>query len=226
MNNLLDITNISGVEFSSALIVLNIVLAFALSMVIAWVYQKTHRGISYSQSYVISLVMMTVLAAIAMMILGNNLVRALGVLGIFALIRFRTIIKDTKDVTFLFFGLAVGMAVGTSNYLIAFIGSAMLSAIILILDKYNFGSVVKEGFLVTLVTDQNFSQDSYENVFEKNLKSHRILQIKSRPGGEKEYYFSIRFKNEDFPGGFINELQSLPGVKFVDLITGKDAAEY
>lgn len=226
MNNLLDITNISGVEFSSALIVLNIVLAFVLSMVIAWVYQRTHRGLAYSQSYVISLVMMTVLAAIAMMILGNNLVRALGVLGIFALIRFRTIIKDTKDVTFLFFGLAVGMAVGTSNYLIAFIGSAMLSLIILILDKYNFGSVVREGFLVTLVTDQNFNQDSYKNVFEKNLKSHRILQIKSRPGGEKEYYFSILFKNEGFSGGFINELQSLPGVKFVDLITGKDAAEY
>ena len=138
MNNF---PNLALTELSSAIIFINIVLSFILGLTIAIVYQKTHRGLSYSRSYVESMVMMSVLAAIAMMILGNNLVRALGILGVFTLIRFRTIIKDTKDATYLFFILVIGMGVGTVNYVISFIGTAGLIAIILLMYKYNFGSV-------------------------------------------------------------------------------------
>ena len=104
MNNF---PNLTLTELSSAIIFVNILLSFILGLAIAIVYQKTHRGLSYSRSYVESMVMMSVLSAIAMMILGNNLVRALGILGVFTLIRFRTIIKDTKDATYLFFALAI-----------------------------------------------------------------------------------------------------------------------
>lgn len=217
--------NLTLTELSASIIFINIVLSFLLSVVIAIIYQKTHRGLSYSRSYVESLVMMSVLAAIAMMILGNNLVRALGILGVFTLIRFRTIIKDPKDATYLFFSLAVGMGVGTGNYVISVVGTASLAGIIFILDKYNFGSVVRDGFLLTFIADKNYN-NSHENLFGQYLRSHKLLQFKSRPDGEGEYYFSVSFKDGKKPEDLVNQLSQNQNVKLADLITGKNATEY
>jgi len=226
MEDLLNFSNLTLVEYSSAVIVANILIAFVLSLLIAWVYQKTHRGISYSQSFITSLVMMNVLSTIAMMILGNNLIRALGILGVFTLLRFRTIIKDTRDATYLFFSLAMGMAVGTNNYTIAVIGTVLLLLINIILYKINFGSVIREGFLLTLVVDKEFQNNSYQQIFSKYLLSNKLLQIKTRSEGDGEYYFSVRFRKDDVRETFLKEIKSLPGVVFVDLVTSRDAAEY
>ena len=222
MNNF---PNLTLTELSSAIIFINIVLSFIFGLAISIVYQKTHRGISYSRSYVESMVMMSVLAAIAMMILGNNLVRALGILGVFTLIRFRTVIKDTKDATYLFFALAIGMGVGTGNYVISFIGTVCLIGIILLMYRYNFGSIVRDGFLLTFIADKSFD-GAYDKLFPKYLSSYKLLQFKSRLNGEGEYYFSVSFKDNTKPETLINELTSSHGVKLADLITGKDATEY
>ena len=221
----LIIPNLTLTELSASIIFINIVLSFLLSVVIAIIYQRTHRGLSYSRSYVESLVMMSVLAAIAMMILGNNLVRALGILGVFTLIRFRTIIKDPKDATYLFFSLAIGMGVGTGNYVIAVIGTACLTGIIFVLNKYNFGSVVRDGFLLTFIADKNYN-NFHEGLFAQYLRSYKLLQFKSRPDGEGEYYFSVSFKDGKKPEDLVNQLSQNQSVKLADLITGKDATEY
>lgn len=220
----MNISNLSLTELSTAVVFINIALSFLLAVIIAVVYQRTHHGLSYSRSYVESLVMMSVLAAIAMMILGNNLVRALGILGVFTLIRFRTIIKDPKDATYLFFSLAIGMGVGTGNYAISIVGTACLIAIILLMNRFSFGSVVRDGFLLTFIAGTDYN--SYESIFPKFLRSHKLLQFKSRPDGEGEYYFSISFKDGKRPQDLINELTRDKSVKFADLISGKDAAEY
>lgn len=220
----MNISNLSLTELSTAVVFINIALSFLLAIIIAIIYQRTHHGLSYSRSYVESLVMMSVLAAIAMMILGNNLVRALGILGVFTLIRFRTIIKDPKDATYLFFSLAIGMGVGTGNYAISVIGTGCLVAIILIMDRFSFGSVVRDGFLLTFVADSDYN--SYENIFPKFLRSYKLLQFKSRPEGEGEYYFSVSFKDGKRPQDLVNELTRDKSVKLADLITGKDATEY
>lgn len=220
----MNISNLSLTELSTAVIFINIALSFLLAIIIAVIYQKTHHGLSYSRSYVESLVMMSVLAAIAMMILGNNLVRALGILGVFTLIRFRTIIKDPKDATYLFFSLAVGMGVGTGNYAISVIGTGCLIAIILIMDKFSFGSVVRDGFLLTFIAGADYN--SYENIFPKFLRSYKLLQFKFRSDGEGEYYFSVSFKDGKRPQDLVNELTQDKSVKLADLVTGKDATEY
>ena len=220
----MDISNLSLTELSTAIVFINITLSFLLAVIIAVIYQRTHHGLSYSRSYVESLVMMSVLAAIAMMILGNNLVRALGILGVFTLIRFRTIIKDPKDATYLFFSLAIGMGVGTGNYAISVIGTGCLLAIILIMDRFSFGSVVRDGFMLTFIAGADYN--AYENIFPKFLRSYKLLQFKSRSGGEGEYYFSVSFKDGKRPQDLVNELLRDKSVKLADLITGKDASEY
>lgn len=213
-------------EFSSAVIVINILATFFIALTISWVYQKTHFGISYSKSFLTTLIIMAVLSSVAMMILSNNLVRALGVLGIFSLIRFRTIIKDTRDIAYLFFVLSMGMAVGTNNYVIAIISTIMVSFILMFLAKYNFGSAVKNGFLLVLLADKVFNFNNALLLIGKYVDSHQFLQAKTQSDGDQEYYFSLLFsKNADF-GEFVKEIKAVPGVRTVEIISGKNSSEY
>jgi len=76
-----------------------------------------------------------------MMVVQNNLIGAFALLGAFSLIRFRTILKETRDIAFVFFALVIGVAVGTSNYSIALIGTIFVSIVILLFNKYNIGSI-------------------------------------------------------------------------------------
>jgi uncharacterized membrane protein YhiD involved in acid resistance len=226
MIDFLNLPKNSLTEFSAAIIILNIAVTFVLAMVISWVYQKTHRSVSYSKSLLMAMVMMSVLATIAMMILSNNLISALGVLGIFALIRFRTIIKDTKDVAYLFFALAAGMAVGTNNYVIAVIGTVMLSLIILILTKYEFGSATKGGFLLVLAADKSFNFEPSKIILEKYAASHQFLQVKAQPNGDQEYYPSLQLKQDTSLSELVGRFKAMEGVKTVELMSGKHAVEY
>src|SRR3989338_5152022 len=213
--NFLNTTDLALTELSAAIIIFNILLSFGLSLLIAVIYKKTHRGLSYSRSYVESLVMMSVLAAIAMMILG-----------VFTLIRFRTIIKDTKDATYLFFSLAVGMGVGTANYVVSVIGTGALLVVIYLLDKYNFGSAAQDGFLLTFIADKNFKSEFYEELFDKHLNSYKLLQHKTNSEGDSEFYFSVAFKDKVRPEDLIRDLNENHSIKLTDLIVGKDAIEY
>ena len=125
-------------ETNAAVIVLNLVIVFLLELAIAWVYRKTHRTLSYSQSFVGTIVLMGTIASLIMMVVTENIVGAFALLGAFSLIRFRTIVKETRDIAFVFFALAIGVAVGTNNYTVAFLGTILISGAILLMNRFNF----------------------------------------------------------------------------------------
>ena len=104
-------------------ILVNMALAFVLGMVISYIYKITHKGLSYSQSFLLTIIFVTFIVSMVMMVIGNNLARAFALVGALSIIRFRTVIKDTKDTAFIFLGLAAGMAAGTSSYFLALSGT-------------------------------------------------------------------------------------------------------
>ena len=83
-------------------IITNLVLSFILGVVISVTYKKTHKGLSYSQSFMITNIFICVIVAMVIMIIGNNLARAFALVGALSIVRFRTVIKDTKDIAFIF----------------------------------------------------------------------------------------------------------------------------
>lgn len=98
-------------------------LSFMLSTLIAIVYEKTFRGLSYSRNYVQALVLSSLVAATVMQAIGDSLARGLGMLGALAIIRFRTNLKDPRDIIFMFAALAAGIACGVKGYSIAVVGT-------------------------------------------------------------------------------------------------------
>ncbi|PIZ81358.1 MAG: DUF4956 domain-containing protein, partial [Parcubacteria group bacterium CG_4_10_14_0_2_um_filter_41_6] len=119
MNELFNIA--SQGNFTVFNVILNLALTFILALVIALVYKNTHKGLSYSQSFLFTLILISVITTIAMMVIGNSLAIAFGLLGAFSIIRFRTPVKEAKDTGYIFFSLVEGMAVGTNNHVIAII---------------------------------------------------------------------------------------------------------
>ena len=93
--------------------ILGLLLAFAGGHVIAWVYMWTHTGLSYSRSFVNSLILLPIVVALVMMVLANNLVTAFGLMAVFAIVRFRNILRDTLDTTYVLCVIVIGMAAGT-----------------------------------------------------------------------------------------------------------------
>ena len=115
----------------------NLGLAVALGLVIALLYRQTHKGISYSQSFTLTVVFVTVIVAIVMMVIGNSLSRAFALVGALSIIRFRTVVKDTKDTAFVFWALAAGMSAGTSNFVLGGIGTAVVSVMAMVLHVWS-----------------------------------------------------------------------------------------
>lgn len=129
-----------GRVFTLEGILLSLLLAFVLGQVIAWVYHVTHSGLSYSKSFVQALILITVVVAMVMTVIGNNIITAVGLMGALAIIRFRNIIKDTRDIAFIFCTLVVGMAAGSQRYGTAIIGTVILSLIVIYLYLTGFGT--------------------------------------------------------------------------------------
>lgn len=209
-------------------VVTGIVVAFLLSLFVAFVYKKTHKGLSYSQSFVFTLVLLGTLVAVVMMIIGTSVARAFTLFGAFTLIRFRTAIKDTKDIAFVFWALVTGLAVGTGNITLAVLTTALVTAIVLILSKIDFGSLRNYDAVLTLVTDpERGASGNYKSVFDKYLKSTNLLHAQSREAGKKmEFSFHVQLARSRDMNQFLQELRSVPGMEEVNMITAKGDIEY
>ncbi|OGY51293.1 MAG: hypothetical protein A3J59_02375 [Candidatus Buchananbacteria bacterium RIFCSPHIGHO2_02_FULL_56_16] len=216
------------VALNPAIILFNLLLAFVLSLIIALVYKATHRGLSYSQTFVTTLIISGIVIAAVMMVIGNDIARAFGAFGAFSLIRFRTAIKDAKDMGYIFLVLAVGMAAGTNNYLIALATTAVVLIILFALYKLNFGSIRKFDYLLNFSLDTSRQAENiYKPVFDQYLKSSSLLNIKAIESGQVlQLSFSIKFISESDAQSFITELERLNGIANVNLITAKNDVEY
>lgn len=217
-----------GGSFSTMHIVTTLVLSFVLASMIALFYKKTHKGLSYSQSFVFTLILLTVVVSMVMMVIGNSLARAFALLGAFSIIRFRTPVKDTKDTAFIFFALAMGMAVGTDNYNIAIIATGVILGMIWLLDYFDFGSIRKHEYLLSFIIGEGQEiRDSYDHIFKKYVRNSLLLNITSkREGGASELTYHITFFDDTQAQLFVKDLGSVSGVTGVHLITSKEDVEY
>src|SRR6187399_781656 len=114
-------------------LILGLLLAMLCGQTMAWVYMLTHSGLSYSRSFVNSLVVMPILVALVMQVLNNNLVTAFGLMAVFAIVRFRNILRDTLDTTYVLSVIVLGMACGTQKFTTAVLGCAMILCVFLVL---------------------------------------------------------------------------------------------
>ena len=97
--------------------------AFVCGQVLAWSYERTYRGLSYSRSFGHTIVLITVASAAFVMAIGRNFYAGLGLLGVLSMIRFRTNLKTPRDLVFLLGGATSGVASGIDSLMVAAAGT-------------------------------------------------------------------------------------------------------
>jgi len=216
---MMEDTPASGGAFSSQTIILSLLLAFVLGQVLAWVYYLTHSGLSYSRSYVQSLILITVVISMVMTVIGNNIITAFGLMGALAIVRFRNVVKDTRDIAFIFCALVVGMACGSHRYLTAILGTGILSAIILYLFLTDFGShEPHNGFLRFSVRGPLGPDHPVPGILRRFCGSFTMISMQdSGFGGPAEYAYQLLIRNTAKNEEFVSELEKVEGIENISL---------
>lgn len=220
----MDIFNFQDLtgEFSVLDVVLAMTLSFLLSAFIGWIYKITHRGTSYTQSFVYTLVLNGMVVALVMMVVGSNIARAFSLVGALSIIRFRNAVKETRDVGFIFFTMAIGMAIGTKFYLLAVVGAVLISLIILLMTRFNwFARQVSNQILRVQVPNGIAFERMFDAVFLKYTRDAQLISVDSAHGGMlTELTYSIGLKKEDQIEAFLSEIRNLNGNNKVSLMVG------
>ena len=210
-------------------ILINLTLAFILGVIVSIIYKKTHKGLSYSQSFMVTNIFVAVIVCMVIMIIGNNLARAFALVGALSIIRFRTVVKDTKDTAFIFWSLAVGMASGTGSYFLAVAGTVMISLIAIILHKTNFGSFVKSEFILQFILDQKDENvtKKYLETIKKFTNSYTLLSSENSSDNSKiKLNFDIVMKEEKEQTELLKELSKIKGISEIVIIAAKSDVDY
>src|SRR5438128_2885746 len=140
----------AAVPTNVPIVLLGLLLAFLCGHVLAWVYMFTHTGLSYSRSFVNSLIVIPTVVAMVMMVLSNNIVTAFGLMAVFAIVRFRNILRDTLDTTYILVVIVLGMASGTLKFSTAIAGCLLTLFIMTYLWATAFGSRQRYDMIINL----------------------------------------------------------------------------
>lgn len=202
---------------------INIGVAFVFGLVIATLYRYTYQGFSYSTDFVNTLIIITMVTAIVIMVIGNNLARAFGLVGAMSIIRFRTALKESRDIAFVFFGLAAGMAAGAGNLMIGMVAIPMISIIILILHWTTYGKVEQNDFMLKFwMVPRDIDEPVYQSTFAIYLKDYKMMNLRSaRLGQFLELSFNVRLKKPEQSQAFIKELSSLEGIERATIVVSE-----
>lgn len=212
-----DIFKSSFIDNVSAItpfdMVLTFFLAFALGMLIFFVYKRTFSGVMYSAGFGISLIGLTLITTFVILAISSNVVLSLGMVGSLSIVRFRTAIKEPMDIVFLFWSIAAGIVLAAGLIFLAVFGSAFIAVILLIFSEKN--SFDKPYILVIHCDSEESEREVFryvkENVKKVSLKSKSVMP------GSMELNYEIRIKDE--VTGFVNRIGEMKGITNVIMVS-------
>ncbi len=213
--------------YSNVEIATNIIVSVIVGVVLSVIYRSTHRGLSYSQSFSQTIVFVSLIVAIVMMVIGGSLARAFALVGALSIIRFRTVLKDTKDMAYIFAALALGMAAGTSNYFLAVVGTLSVSLLAYLLSLSNFGAVYKSEFILRFRFDRDGDSQEYLEAISEACKRSNLLHME--PAGDNESLsltYDLNLRDELNANDLTLRMGEVAGVSEVVLIASKNDVDY
>lgn len=221
LDSIISSTNGEYFTISNVLVVIGV--SIILGLIISLIYIKTHKEEGYSSSFTVSLIMLPVIISIIILLVGNNVARAFSLAGAFSIIRFRSAPGDPKDISYVFFTLAVGLACG-----MGFIGYAVLFTIILCAVMYIL-SVLKYAIpkntplqLRVLVPENLNYEELLNDILDEYTDSWTLKRVRTKDfGAVFELNYSIQIKKDISRKKFIDEIRCRNGNLNIDLFANE-----
>jgi uncharacterized membrane protein YhiD involved in acid resistance len=204
-----------------------LLLAFVLGQLIGWIYIWTHQTLSYSQSFVASLTVLPVIVALMMMLMAGSLMIAFGLLAVFAVVRFRNVLKDTRDTTYILWTIVEGMAVGTQRFTTAVLGALAIAIVLLYLRISSFGARYRFDAILSLEF-LNHAQDARNQLLEL-LRRHairmRLTSERSVDATTVAMSYRLQLRDPSRSRELEQELTELAHIHHVSLYMQEDESE-
>lgn len=202
-------------------IVLHILVAAILGAVIYLSYYFSHAGGVYSKKFNVSLITLTVLTATVMTVIGNNIALSLGMVGALSIVRFRTAIKDSRDTTYIFWTIIVGICCGVGDYLVAAVGSAAVFILLLI-----FGRVKNDNRILLIIRGARNMERRIEAIVFDYFEAKAMLRVKNTSRDSIEIIFEMPRKAYLISGkkekSVVEMLYDLESIEYVNIVTQND----
>ena len=208
---------LSGPDLSDALISLG--LASFMGLLISQLYRYTHRGLNYEHTFMAALVLMAPIVAVVMLYIRGDLVLSLGLIGSLSIVRFRTAIKDTRDMVFIFWVIAVGLGSGTYNWGVVVISSFFVMALVALLYFVRYGHTLNSDYVLVVSGKAPFQSEGAREVVQRASVEARLRSYEVQ-GERFEMVYELRLGEEASrdTDALIAELKSLTGVVEVSLM--------
>ena len=196
---------------SIPLILLTLVAAFGVGLFIYWVYKKTYKGVMFSNSFALTLILMTVITAPVVLCIRNSYALSLGMVGALSIVRFRTAVKDPLDTGYMFWSLTMGILLGAGQFLLTVLTTAGVAVVIFVLR-----------FIIKKADDSYLLVMRVNPVGEANSQkllsklSYMELKNKTMNGNYTELTYEIRVEKSE---AFLSKLLTLEGVKEASLVS-------
>ena len=240
LDSFINFSNITPIEFFDLIIIL--FWSIILSWIVAVTYRGTHRGVSYSQNFTQTLVLLGLVVSVVMLIVGTDIARAFTLVGALSIVRFRNALKETRDIGFIFFTMVVGMGVGTRFYLLTIVVTLVGCSMMYFMTVTKFG----EKGLTQDILELDFpvSQDYIQilsPIFVKYMKYYSMLGIDSIDNNTNRISFVVTFKKKmklkikgrDLLGGggkdpkvsLLSDIQNISYISNVKIIDGSSSVE-
>lgn len=201
--------------------------SYLLCHVIAAVYTWTFRGLSYSRGFVVSLVLTGLIASILMLAIGDNLARGLGMLGTLAMIRFRSSLRDIRDMMFIFASLSIGIAVGVQSYVVGLMGTLIFCFTVIHLTFSPFGLKRQFDGLLRLNTAADPHVDEQLKAkLKEHCTNYVLVNLREISQGERlEQAYQIKLRDPSYRTHLVSSLRIIKDISDVSLLMQDPALE-
>lgn len=200
-------------------VVFSLILAIVIGLIISQVYKNTHRGLNYEITFLTTLILLAPIVAAVMIFIQGSLVLSLGLVGSLSIIRFRTPVKDTRDMVFLFWVIAVGLGCGIYSWTLVVIFTLLIFVTVIILYVSKYGRSRNKDYVLVLSGDSSYPDNDVERIIKQHTFDVRIRSQESE-NDTWEIIFEVRFTDEvgEESKRLVRELQELSEVRRVSLL--------
>jgi len=201
------------IEWQIAL--MSFLIAFLLSSLIAMIYERTFQGLSYSRGLVQSMILGSIVSCLLMIAIGDNIARGIGIVGSLAIIRFRTNLRDPRDLVFLFASLGVGVASGVQSYVTAILGATMFCLVVFVLYVSPFGSRRKHDGLVRFQIPSGLqSTGEVTAIMQNHTRNFVLVAMRSVAQGKVvDYAYQVKLSDPADNVLLIQQLELIDGIR-------------
>lgn len=205
---------------------LSLLLAFALAQVIGAVYVWTFRGMSYSAGLVHAMIIGATVAAMLMLAIGNSIAAGLGIAGGLALVRFRTALREPRDMMFVFAALGAGIASGLGAHVVALMGTVLFCVAVFTLTVSEFGSQRRFDGLLRFQLPLAADEGEVMKLLRKHSSFVALVTLREVAQGQAmEHAYQIRLADPKHRMPLIQGLERLPGIQDVSLLLQEPTVE-